>query len=258
MRRFLITLVFSFAVILNAQAWGQKGHDIIAYIAECHLTDDARAEVDRLFAGYSMVYWSNWADSAKYIDEYKHTSPWHYRNVEENSTPELTPTPKEGDVVWAIEEMISRLKDSSLLDAEHTVALKFLVHFVGDLHCPMHAGRRVDLGGNRVPMVFFYNSTNLHSIWDTAIIEKTHNWSHTEWAEQIDRLSLDEESQVVDGAPNDWFSQTYDVAVEIYKDAKRSQEESYNYCTKYQIPLETQLRNGGLRLASILNKIYTK
>ncbi len=256
MRRFLLSITLSFAMILNALAWGQKGHDIVAFIAECHLTDSARTEVDRLLAGYSMVYWSNWADSAKYTKEYKYTAPWHYRNVEEGQTPSSTPTHKDGDVVWAVEEMTRRLQDSSLSKEEHTFALKLLIHLVGDLHCPMHAGRSSDSGGGRIPMTFFYEATNLHVVWDSQLIDRVHDWSYTEWADQIDRLSPNQEASVVSGAPSDWFSESYAVAVEIYKDAKRSQEESYDYRDKYQLALETQLRNGGLRLAEILNKIY--
>ncbi len=256
MRKFVLSIILSFAVILNALAWGQKGHDIIAYIAECHLTEQARAEVDRLLAGHSMVYWSNWADSAKYTDEYKYTAPWHYRNVEEGDTPSSTPTPKEGDVVWSVEEMAKRLGDSSLSMDEQIFALKLLIHLVGDLHCPMHAGRNADYGGNKIPMVFFYESTNLHVIWDSKLIDRVHDWSYTEWAHQIDRLSPDQVAEVVSGTPSDWFADSYELVLQIYQDAKRSQEESYDYRDKYQLALETQLRNGGLRLAEILNKIY--
>ncbi|MFI3283314.1 MAG: S1/P1 nuclease [Rikenellaceae bacterium] len=255
LRRTIISILLSVVVVFSVSAWGQKGHDIIACVAQRHLSAEAQVEVDRLLSGYTMVYWSNWADSAKYTKEYEYTAPWHYRNVEEGETPDSTPTPKEGDVVWAVREMIAQLEDSTLSEDEHAFALKLLIHLVGDLHCPMHAGRKSDLGGNRVPMVFFYNATNLHSIWDSGLIYKVHDWSYTEWALQIDRLSVQEQQYVVSGDLNDWFSESYAIAVDIYKDAKRNKEINYDYRDKYQIALETQLRNGGLRLAHILNKI---
>ncbi len=258
LRRAIISILLSLTVVFNAAAWGQKGHDIIACIAQQHLSAEAQAQVDRLLSGYSMVYWSNWADSAKYTEEYKYTAPWHYRNVEQGDTPQTTPTPKGGDVVWAVEEMTARLGDNSLSETEHTLALKFLIHLVGDLHCPMHAGRNEDRGGNMLPMVFFWEATNLHVVWDSLLIDRVHSWSYTEWALQIDRLSVEDVAQVVLGTPNDWFSESYAVAVEVYKDAKRNNEINYDYRDKFQIPLETQLRNGGLRLAKILNNIYTK
>ncbi len=256
MVRALLSLLLTLTVVLNAQAWGQKGHDIIAYIAECHLSEKSRIEVDRALNGTSMLYWSNWADSAKYSKEYSYTAPWHYRNVEMGETPSSTPTPKEGDVVWAVEEMISRLRDDSLSQEEHTLALKFLIHLMGDLHCPMHAGRSEDQGGGTIPMVFFYEATNLHVIWDSGLIERVHDWSYTEWAEQLDRVSEEEYQRIVSGTPSDWFSDSYAIAVEVYQDAKRYQEVSYDYRDKYQLPLEKQLRNGGLRLAEVLNNIY--
>ncbi|MFI3301733.1 MAG: S1/P1 nuclease [Rikenellaceae bacterium] len=257
-RRAIISVLLSLAVVFNAAAWGQKGHDIIACVAQQHLSAEAQAQVDRLLSGYSMVYWSNWADSAKYTKEHEYTAPWHYRNVEEDSTPKQTPTPKEGDVVWAVEEMTTRLRDNSLSEAEHTFALKMLIHLVGDLHCPMHAGRKEDRGGNTLPMVFFWEATNLHVIWDSKLIDRVHSWSYTEWALQIDRLSVQEQQLVTQGTPKDWFSESYAIAVDIYKDAKRNKEINYDYRDKFQIPLETQLRNGGLRLAKILNEIYNK
>ncbi len=258
LRKTIITILLSLVVVLSASAWGQKGHDIIACVAQRHLSAEAQAEVDRLLSGYSMVYWSNWADSAKYTEEYKYTAPWHYRNVEEDSTPKQTPTPKEGDVVWAVGEMTARLRDNSLSEAEHSLALKFLIHLVGDLHCPMHAGRKADLGGNRLPMVFFWEATNLHVIWDSKLIDRVHDWSYTEWALQIDRATPHEREQITSGSVADWFLDSYTIAEMVYKDARRNKDVSYDYRDKFQIPLETQLRNGGLRLAKILNDIYVK
>ncbi|MFR9603379.1 MAG: S1/P1 nuclease [Rikenellaceae bacterium] len=258
LQRLFLSAVLSIFMISSAGAWGQKGHDIIAYIAECHLTEKAKAEVDNLLDGYSMVYWSNWADSSRGTEEYKYTSPWHYRNVEEGQTPDSTPTPDEGDVVYAVKEMTKQLKDTSLGHEQRATALKFLVHFVGDLHCPMHAGRKSDLGGNRVPVVFFHNSTNIHSVWDTKLIEYTHAWSHTEWQQQIDRATPEEVAKVVSGDEDDWFEDSYKVAEMIYKDVEKNNELSYGYIDKYHVTLESQLRNGGLRLAHILNSIYDK
>lgn len=258
MRRVALSISLAFATILNALAWGQKGHDIINYIAECHLDEEVLAEVEELLDGRSIVYWGNWADSAKYTEEYKYTAPWHHRNVEQGESCESTPTTKGGDVVWAVKEMVTRLKDTTQSREDHALCLKLLIHLVGDLHSPMHAGRREDLGGNRVPMVFFYEATNLHAIWDSKLIERVHTWSYTEWQQQIDRLSADSVEVVVSGSVDDWFMESYDLAVQIYADARRRQDENFDYCDKYQLPLETQLRNGGLRLAYILNDIYRK
>ncbi len=255
-KQILLSLTLSLLVIFNASAWGSKGHDIIAYVAECNLTPEAKAEVDRLLKGYSMVYWSNWADSSRYTEEYSHTKGWHYRNVEEDQTPSSTPTAEGGDVVWAVDMLTKQLADSSLSSEEHAVALKFLVHFVGDLHCPMHAGRYSDLGGNKTPMKFFNQSTNLHSVWDSRLINYTHDWSYTEWQREIDRATPAQEAEIVKGSAADWFESSYEIAVMAYEDIEKDNDVSYDYIGKYQELLERQLRDGGLRLAHILNTLY--
>ncbi len=256
LRRYILSIILLLSCLTNANAWGKKGHNIIAYIAECHLTPAACAKVDTLLSGYSMVYWSAWADSARYTKEYSYTKPWHYRNIEEGKTPQDTPTPKGGDVVYATERMTSELRDTTLSSEQHTLALKLLIHFVGDLHCPMHAGRLSDRGGNRLPMVFFYRSTNLHTIWDTQLIEQIQAWSYTEWQREIDRKSERQQQKITDGTPTTWFAETHAIAEMIYRDARTETDISYDYVDKYQSILESQLLNAGLRLAHILNEIY--
>ena len=63
-----------------------------------------------------------------------------------------------------------------------------LIHLIGDMHCPMHAGRKQDRGGNGTTVKFFGKKSNLHSVWDSDLLESTHRWSYTEWQKQIDRV----------------------------------------------------------------------
>ena len=75
-----------------------------------------------------------------------------------------------------------------------------LVHLVGDLHCPMHAGHKSDLGGNTVSVLYFDTPTKLHTIWDTQLVESAHKWSYTEWQRQIDRVTRKQEKEL-SGSP---------------------------------------------------------
>ena len=131
-----------------------------------------------------------------------------------------------------------------------------LIHLVGDMHCPMHLGRLSDLGGNRRPVRFFNRETNLHSVWDTNLPEAAHNWSYTEWKEQIDRLTDEEKAGITAGEPADWAKETHETCKEIYASSPEGTKIEYDYIFKYTPVIEKQFLRGGHRLARLLNEIY--
>ncbi len=240
----------------QAMAWGQKGHDVVAYIAEKNLTPKAEKAVRELLEGRSLVYYANWMDNIRGMEEYRHTSPWHYRNVDEGQTVESMPLNEGGDVVRATEQMIANIQSGELSKEDEKVAVMMLIHMVGDMHCPMHAGRLSDLGGNRHAVTFFGRQTNLHSIWDSALLEAAHKWSYTEWWEQLDIIDTRAKEEIQAGEPLEWFSQSVDAAVEIYAATPVESKLSYDYVTEFAPTIERQLLNGGLRLAKVLNDLY--
>ncbi|MEG1886477.1 MAG: S1/P1 nuclease, partial [Alistipes sp.] len=113
-----------------------------------------------------------------------------------------------------------------------------------------------DYGGNRLSVKMFNRPTNLHSAWDSAILEAGHKWSYTEWQEQIDRLSEDEAVLVNAGTPRDWVQETHDICKQVYIDTPEGTTISYDYVDKYTPVIETMLMKGGYRLAKLLNEIY--
>ena len=96
-------------VAISAMAWGQKGHDVTAYIAEKHLTPAAAATVDSLLDGRSLVYWSNWLDNASHTPEYAYTKTWHYNNVDAGKTYETRKQAPDGDAITALRYSIGIL-----------------------------------------------------------------------------------------------------------------------------------------------------
>lgn len=148
---FLISLCLLFA--RGVFAWGQKGHDVTAYIAECHLTPEAADKVHKALDGYSPVYIANWLDFASYWPEYAYSKTWHYLNIDEGETLESMSRNPGGDVLTAVTRLTEKLKSGRLTPEEETLSLKMLIHLVGDMHCPMHLGRLSDLGGNKRPCV---------------------------------------------------------------------------------------------------------
>lgn len=255
MKRFTL-LCMSLLCTLSAMAWGQKGHDVVAYIAECHLTPKAAARVTAALGNHSPVYYANWMDNASHTDEYRYTSSWHYANIDEGYTFETMPRNPDGDVISALQMVIASLAQGGLEPAQEELYLRMLIHFMGDLHCPMHAGRKSDRGGNNRQVWYFSKSTNLHSIWDSDIVESAHRWSYTEWQREIDRLSSDEQEEIVKGTLVDWFNETAAISKEIYDFTPDGSRVSYDYIAKYAPVIEQQFVRGGHRLAQILNAIY--
>ena len=257
MRKRLIVASFGVRGILSAFGWGQKGHDTVAYIAQQHLTPTTQEAIDSLLDGYSIVYWANWLDNASHTADYEYTKTWHYKNIDADKTYENAPKIKEGNIVDAIYDQVNILKDSTLSKEDRSLALKMVVHFLGDIHQPLHMGHASDKGGNYHNVKFFKNGTNLHTIWDTNLPEASHNWSHTEWQVEIDRLSPQKQLEIVKGGnPDIWGKETYEICAEIYESTPLSTNIEYDYISKWTPTVELQFERGGLRLADILNSIF--
>ena len=252
----LSLLLLGIATVQMAFGWGQKGHDVTAYIAECNLAPEAAQAIDRVLDGHSPVYYANWLDNASHTPEYAYTQTWHYANIDAGYTFETMPREPKGDVVKAVTELVEQLKNGGLSREKEAEALKMLIHLVGDLHCPMHAGHKSDLGGNTIPVTAFGKATNLHSVWDTTLPESAHNWSYTEWQSQIDRVSEDEVMLIESGSPEEWFLETADLCASIYAETPEGSKISYDYVAKFAPVVEQQFLKGGYRLAKLLNEIY--
>ena len=252
----LSLLVASLLLSLSAMAWGQKGHDVVAYIAECHLTPQAAARVTAVLDNHSPVYYANWMDNASHTELYRYTSTWHYANIDEGYTYETMPRNADGDIISALDLVISELERGEPEPAQEELYLKILIHLIGDLHCPMHAGRKSDRGGNEYQLWYFSISTNLHSIWDSDLVESAHRWGYTEWQREIDRVSEVEHDAIVAGTTVDWLKETAAICTEIYNFTPKESYVSYDYVAKYTPVIEQQFIRAGHRLAHILNRIY--
>ena len=253
----LITILLGLLISSTAFGWGQKGHDVTAAIAERHLTRKAAREVQRVLNGCSPVYVSNWMDNASHTPQYAHTKTWHYFNIAPDGRIETTERLPQGDVLRAVTDLTEQLKSGSLQADEEETALRMLIHLVGDMHCPMHLGRAEDLGGNLHKVRFFGRETNLHTVWDTDLVEAAHRWSYTEWAEQIDNgRSKADRKRIATGTPDDWVRETHGICTRVYADTPEGMEISYDYVARFAPVVEDQLLRAGLRLAALLNEIY--
>lgn len=241
---------------MSALAWSQKGHDTVAYIAECHFTKATADSVAAILDGKSPVYWANWLDNASHTPPYYYTKTWHYKNIDEGVAYADAPLNSKGDVVTASREQIAILSDPKSTKGQKELALKILIHIIGDLHQPMHMGRLSDLGGNKRKVRFFDRDTNLHSIWDGSLMNSGHSWSYTEWQQQLDRLTPEQEAEETAGNINDWAKQVHEIACRVYDYFPAGTKASYNHIAAWTPTIEMQLLRGGLRLARILNAIF--
>lgn len=255
MKRILLSFMLCASWLL-AGAWGQKGHDVTAYIAEQHLTPATRAAVDSIFEGRSLVYWANWLDNASHQMDHAYTKTWHYKNIDADETYENSHANPAGDAVTAIKQQIEILSSPETNPADRVLALKILVHVMGDIHQPMHMGHAKDRGGNNVKVKYFGRDTNLHSIWDGSLVESAHKWSYTEWQQQLDRADAATEQKIISGTIDDWAHQTYDIATQCYIYFRPGNNVMYNDIARWTPVIEQQFLRGGLRLAHVLNSIF--
>lgn len=256
MKHLILSVLIISATALQSLGWGQKGHDVVAEIATRHLTPAAAEAVDSILGGKTPVYWANWMDNASHTPAYAHTKTWHYKNIDTGDTWETSPANPSGDVVTALASLTRQLRRPGLTPAESLDALRMVIHLVGDLHCPMHMGHATDLGGNRVKVRCFGRDTNLHSVWDSQVISRGHDWSYSEWADQLDSLDAETLRVVTAGDPESWAREILPVTARIYESTPEDTVISYNYIAEWTPVVETQLLKGGLRLAALLNSIY--
>lgn len=256
MKRSLL-IILSALYTCTCFGWGQKGHDAVAYIAECNLRPSTYKKVVQILDGHSLVYYANWMDNASNSDEYRYTKTWHYANVDEGHTYQTMSKNPNGDVVTAIDNIVAELKSGTLTAEQEAVNLKFLIHLVGDIHAPMHAGRLSDLGGNKTYVNYFGRRTKLHSLWDTPLVEDIHRWSYTEWQRQLDKMcTKKQKKQIAQGTAADWLAESHTIATKIYEESPENKRLAYDYQNLFAPHIEERILAGGIRLAALLNEIY--
>jgi hypothetical protein len=255
---FLLLATFFFAKPATEETifWGQNGHRTTGKIAENHLNKRAKRKIDNLLNGQSLAFVSTYADEIKSDKAFSKYYSWHYINMNLGESYVDTTKNPQGDLITGINTCIAILKDKNSSDLEKSFHLKMLVHFVGDLHQPMHIGRREDKGGNDIKLEWFGNGTNLHSVWDTKMIEDW-NMSYLELADNARQLSKKQIAAIEAGTILDWVEEIHEITKEVYASAAAGENLRYKYSYDYFGTVRTQLQRGGIRLAKILNEIFS-
>ena len=252
---FFVYIVFFFSVSIVPSEWGQTGHRVVGLVADNHLTKRAKNKINFLLDGNSLANVSTYADEIKAEKKYSYISKWHYINIPLNKKFDEIEREKGGDIIYAINKCIEVLKSPKYNKKEKSFHLKLLVHFIGDIHQPMHLGSKEDRGGNDVKLFWFGNITNLHRIWDTQIIE-SHNMSYTEMASDLPIFTPNQIKFETNKSINNWVEETRIYTRQIYSESPPNGKLGYEYRYKNLPIIKSQLYKAGIRLASILNKIF--
>jgi hypothetical protein len=259
---FLKRLALGIAIMyapLQSMAWGTNGHRISGQIAENHLTAKARAAIKAILGNESIAMASNWADFIKSDDSFRYLSSWHYVDFDRPmSYPEMVEFLEHDngtDAYTKLKFLIAELKKPATSKENKLLYLRMLIHITEDVHQPMHTAHTNDQGGNGFKVSWFGKPSNLHSIWDSELIN-FQDLSYTEYVRAIDHPTA---AQIKDwqSAPiSKWLFDSSQLAEKIYSDSKPDENLSYKYNFTHVDILNQQLLKGGVRLAGLLNQIF--
>lgn len=247
----LIAVFFS----LNTFGWGATGHRIVGLIAEMHLSKKAKRNIEKILSHETLAEVSNHMDFIKSDATYRHMSPWHYATIPDEKTYEEAGTPEEGDIIVTIKRLINELETKQFTDEDEAFALKCLIHLIGDIHQPLHVGNGDDRGGNDIKLEYFWQSSNLHRVWDSGIIDGQ-KYSYTEYANWINHPT---EMQLEAWSSLDvlaWANESKEARTQCYDTLPENKKLSYRYNFENIELLNQRLLQAGIRLANVLNEIY--
>ncbi len=311
-----VFVALALAIVPAAQAWGCKGHQTVAYLAELHLTPEAKQFVHQLLSENpidpALKRWcgggglDEMADSATWADDYRDldktvnkdhpTAEWHFIDIPLGATQDQIQKfcAATGCVTKAITDQLVILKDKNAAGPNRAMALRFIIHFVGDIHQPLHASDNDDRGGNCVPVKYFRRNShlkkgaytpNLHHIWDTEMVEaqmlgadpsefaetldSQYASSFTAWQQggvQVDAWAWEGQQHAVDTAygalPVKIPLEPAGVTVKSCADDNNIGDRMFHkhivvgaaYQDTSQSVIEERLAQAGIRLAMILNE----
>ncbi len=235
--------------------WGQTGHRTTAAIAQQYLSNRAKRNIARLLGNETLVTVSTYGDEIKSISTMRKYNPWHYVNISQGKTYEEDDKNPDGDLIVGINTCKEVLASAETSREDKVFYLKMLIHLMGDLHQPLHSGNASDKGGNDLQVRWFKDGTNLHSVWDSKIIE-SYGMSYSELATNYGAESKERYNLYAKGNLMDWMQESQNLAKAVYKSAKSGDKLGYAYMEEYQDVVFIQLEKGGIRLAEVLNAIF--
>jgi hypothetical protein len=255
----LLTLCLLTLSTIALLSWGFQGHRTVALIAERHLTPQAKAAINELLDGNTIANVASWADEVRNEPEYRKTASWHFLNeptgLSETQFIAAVKSQPNENVYTAILAQEKILKDAAATKEQKNEALKFLIHFVGDLHQPMHISRAEDKGGNTIQVRFDDKGTNLHSLWDSKLLDHQ-NIRDEELAIKLDKASAAQVRKWQSSNPLQWLWESYQISSKLYQETEGNNKLVEDYYTSHIGIVNDRLERAGIRLAGVLNAVF--
>ncbi len=244
---------------VSVHAFGPAGHRVAGYLAEQHLCAETRIALQPLLAGMPLAEAGLWPDWIRQLPEWEHTKPWHFLNVSDRGSIARAARQSPDNVLAALERFEQELADTSLGNRRRGQALRFVVHFVVDLHQPLHVGRASDRGGNLIPVVLAGRTTNLHAVWDGEQLPPTGSRNARERAQRLPDPATADLRRWLRASPADWARESQALRSQVYDYPAPAVGVPVALPTAYleqaSAIVEQRLLQAGRRLAGRLNAL---
>ena len=241
--------------ISTKDSWGATGHRVVGELAAQRIKKRTAKKINELLDGVSLAQISTYADDIKSDSHFSEYSPWHYANIKQDETYISSVKNEKGDIVFAIEKCIQVIQSSSSSRDDKQFHLKLLIHFVGDIHQPMHLGNLDDRGGNDIKIKWFGRNSNLHRLWDSDMIDN-YGMSYSELAINLPNYSEDNLNKIAKAPLMEWVNESQELAKKLYYTLPKNTNLGYRYLYDHFDTVRFQLLKGGVRLAALLDQIF--
>lgn len=232
--------------------WGKEGHAMAAKIAKAYVTKSVLDSVNKYLGDMTWEVASSWMDELRSEPAYDYMKTWHYINIDKDKTYLKS---SEENIITASDLIFRKLQNRSKETKEKIpFDVKILFHLMGDMHMPLHVGYGVDRGGNTIKVNFFGKNIGLHQVWDYGMIEKNKSFD-SDMELLINNLSKDDVEKIQSGDFVSWLNEGRALLPQIYN--FKNNKITNSYIKKNMPYLEKQILNAGLRLAGLLNKIFS-
>ncbi len=258
MKKIIISLLLASTVCLNLNAWGGLGHKTVIAIAQRHLTAKTKANIAQYF-DYDLKKDATWMDSHRRDKPIAYTTAWHVFNVDESHRYDPNPRLSKGDCIHALQIVDYNLSHyKELSDSAVVMNVRMLIHFVGDMHCPVHAylpGPKLSwpckLNGEAVGTFHSFYDSMPNRLWPDA--------KPDELAAELDNCNKCQQRKIASGTLYDWAKACGDRSSRIFEiNAPLTEELDPDSVEKSREIVSLQLRDAGYRLARLLNEYFGK
>jgi hypothetical protein len=230
-------------------AWGKKGHAYVAEIAFSYLDENTKKIVLEYLDGTSIEDAANWMDSVRSNHSYDYMKPYHYVDFERN---EAVVEISGDNIIYKLDATIKELKDRKKLSKEDIkTKIEIIFHLIGDLHQPLHVGYTSDKGGNSLQVLYNDKGINLHSLWDSGIIEKKEITLEDCQKFQFSKKELRKLNKI---KILNWAKESRTLLDPIYNTGGNQITEEY--ASKNALVIESQIHKAGIRLAAVLKTVF--